>query len=142
MDQHLDNVGGQSMGMASSASGQNNSALPQPQFGAMSAEQAARFYASAQPANMPTVSPAAAPTPTQDASNSANINNNDAPITTVPVVAEDSDLIEKEWVEKAKSIVEKTRKDPFLLSQQLNQLKTEYLQKRYGKNVGSDGQES
>jgi hypothetical protein len=69
-------------------------------------------------------------------------NNNDAPITTVPTNADDSDLIEKEWVEKAKAIVEKTRRDPFQKSQELNKFKAEYLQKRYGKNVGSDGLET
>ena len=70
-----------------------------------------------------------------------NINNNDASTTTNSITAEDSDLIEKEWVEKAKAIVEKTRKDPFRQSLELNQLKADYLQKRYGKNVGSDGQQ-
>lgn len=78
--------------------------------------------------------------PVPQAVTTAYQNNNDAAKTTVPANAEDSDLIEKEWVEKAKAIVEKTRRDPFLQSQELNRFKSEYLQKRYGKNVGSGGQ--
>ena len=52
-----------------------------------------------------------------------------------PSVAEDSDLIEKEWVDKAKNIVEKTRNDPHLQNQKINQMKAEYIKKRYNKDI-------
>ena len=54
---------------------------------------------------------------------------------TTPTVAEDVDLIEKEWVEKAKAIVEKTRNDPYAQNQELNRFKADYMQKRYNKEI-------
>jgi hypothetical protein len=53
----------------------------------------------------------------------------------VPDVADDQDLIEKEWVSKAKQIVEKTRNDPYQQSQELTVFKSEYMQKRYNKSI-------
>lgn len=53
----------------------------------------------------------------------------------MPAVADDIDLIEKEWVEKAKEIVSKTRTDPFAQNQEMNKVKAEYLKKRYNKDV-------
>jgi hypothetical protein len=50
-------------------------------------------------------------------------------------VAEDGDLIEKEWVTKAKEIVARTRSDPYQQNKQLSLMKVDYLQKRYGKSV-------
>ena len=53
----------------------------------------------------------------------------------VPAVADDQDLIEKEWVAKAKQIVEKTRDDPYQQSQNLTVFKNDYMQKRYNKTI-------
>ena len=53
----------------------------------------------------------------------------------VPDTADDSDLIEKEWVAKAKQIVEKTRDNPYLQSQELTHFKSDYMQKRYNKTI-------
>ena len=52
-----------------------------------------------------------------------------------PATAEDNDLIEKEWVDKAKHIVEKTRNDPHLQNKEINQIKADYIKKRYNKNI-------
>jgi hypothetical protein len=52
-----------------------------------------------------------------------------------PAIADDVDLIEKEWVEKAKEIVAMTQSEPFEQKQQVDQLKTDYLQKRYNKTI-------
>lgn len=52
-----------------------------------------------------------------------------------PAIAEDVDLIEKEWVEKAKSIVTNTRNDPYAQNQELNRFKADYMQKRYNKDI-------
>jgi hypothetical protein len=49
--------------------------------------------------------------------------------------ADDGDLIEKEWVEKAKQIVEHTRDDPYRQSEELTVVKAEYMKKRYDKTV-------
>lgn len=52
-----------------------------------------------------------------------------------PAIADDVDLIEKEWVDKAKAIVERTREDPHQQNKQLNQFKADYMKKRYGKEA-------
>lgn len=52
-----------------------------------------------------------------------------------PVVAADDDLIEKEWVEKAKQVVASTRDDPHAQDLAVGKLQAEYLKKRYGKVI-------
>lgn len=52
-----------------------------------------------------------------------------------PAVADDADLIEKEWVQRAKQIVEQTRTDPYLQNRELSAFKADYLQKRYNKTI-------
>jgi len=54
-----------------------------------------------------------------------------------PLVAADEDVIEKEWVDKAKEIIEQTKDDPHQRTQKVNELQREYLNKRYGKVVGA-----
>lgn len=56
-------------------------------------------------------------------------------VAAAPQIAEDTDLIEKEWVEKAKQIVERTRHDPRQQSNDMNLMKVDYLKKRYNKDV-------
>lgn len=52
-----------------------------------------------------------------------------------PQIAEDTDLIEKEWVERAKRIVEHTRHDPHLQTQEMSNMKADYIKKRYNKDI-------
>jgi hypothetical protein len=52
-----------------------------------------------------------------------------------PLLANDVDVIEKEWVERAKAIVEKTRSDPYMQEQKVTELQSDYLKKRYGKEL-------
>lgn len=52
-----------------------------------------------------------------------------------PAVAADEDLIEKEWVEKAKKVIAETKHDPYLQEQAVSKLQADYLQKRYNKTV-------
>ncbi len=54
-----------------------------------------------------------------------------------PDVAGDNDLIEKEWVLKAKQIVEHTAEDPFSQQEELSKMKADYLKKRYNKDMGT-----
>ena len=75
----------------------------------------------------PGAAPAANPYPAAAAAPAGN-----------PAVADDGDLIEKEWVNKAKSIVEKTRHDPYEQSLEISKLRADYLQKRYGKQLKVD----
>jgi hypothetical protein len=53
----------------------------------------------------------------------------------VPHIAEESELIEKEWIHKAKQIVEQTRRDPHLQTKQMSVVKADYLKKRYNRDV-------
>ena len=54
---------------------------------------------------------------------------------TNPDLAEDVDLIEKEWVEKAKAIVSHTKEDPRRQNTELNRMKADYIKKRYNKDI-------
>lgn len=56
-------------------------------------------------------------------------------LTVMPLMADDSDLIEKEWVEKAKDIVNRTRHDPYIQNKEINRVKADYLKKRYDKDI-------
>jgi hypothetical protein len=65
-----------------------------------------------------------------DTGDSTNLSNN-------PVVANDDDLIEREWVDKAKRIVAETRNDPHLQDKEVNKLQADYLKKRFGRELGA-----
>lgn len=77
---------------------------------------------SANPIILDNQKPATTPVPT------ATTNNN-------PQVADDNDLIEKEWVTKAKQIVEKTKHDPHLETKEISLFRADYLKKRYNKEL-------
>ena len=57
----------------------------------------------------------------------------------VPAVAGDDDLIEKEWVDKAKKIIAETRDDPYRREREISKLQIEYIRKRYGREIGDSG---
>ena len=77
------------------------------------------------------VAPVAPVVPVQDPSQASSS------VSATPLVAADEDLIEKEWVDKAKEIIEQTQGDPHARTQKVNELQRDYLQKRYGKVVGA-----
>ncbi len=52
-----------------------------------------------------------------------------------PLIADDADLIEKAWVEKAKSLVDQTKGDPYKQNQEINKFKADYIKKRYNKDI-------
>ena len=54
---------------------------------------------------------------------------------TSSLIADDIDLIEKEWVEKAKFIINSTKNDPYAQNKKLHQIKAEYLKARFNKEV-------
>jgi len=54
---------------------------------------------------------------------------------TTPTVAADDDVIEKEWVNKAKKVVSDTKGDPYRQEHEVSKLQADYMQKRYGKQV-------
>lgn len=55
--------------------------------------------------------------------------------TALPQIADDVDLIEKEWVDKAKKIVSSTKHDPYEQEKQVSHLQADYLMKRYNKQI-------
>ncbi len=57
------------------------------------------------------------------------------PLSDDQLMADDADLIEKEWVNKAKAIVDNTRNDPHLQNKQINLVKADYIKKRYNKDI-------
>ncbi len=92
------------------------------------------------PAVRPEASLAPAPRPTQSVSQAASPVMAQVPVSpttssVTPQVADDVDLIEKEWVEKAKSIVNQTRQDPHAQNKEMNRFKADYLKKRYNKEI-------
>lgn len=72
---------------------------------------------------------------------------NDSPVPTAPVqsttnaptddplIADDVDVIEKEWVDKAKKIVNATKEDPYQQEKEVSKLQADYLMKRYNKQL-------
>jgi hypothetical protein len=71
------------------------------------------------------------PVPVQDDTTAAQATDD------MPAVAADEDLIEKEWVDKAKQIISETRDDPAARERQVGRLQSDYLKKRYGKELGA-----
>jgi hypothetical protein len=59
------------------------------------------------------------------------------PTSDSPAVAGDEDVIEKEWVDKAKKIILETKDDPYGRSNRVNELQKDYLRKRYNKELGA-----
>jgi Txe/YoeB family toxin of Txe-Axe toxin-antitoxin module len=109
--------------------------LPTPESGLESSqerfEQAAEVSAAAADAaasGMPMMPPAP-PLPLVQGTQQA--------VTDSPVVAADEDVIEKEWVDKAKKIILQTKDDPFERTNKVNELQRDYLKKRYNKDLGA-----
>lgn len=75
-----------------------------------------------------------APTPLQQQANGDSVAVSDDD---TPTVAADSDLIEKEWVDKAKKIVADTKDNPHKREEEVGRLQRDYLKKRYGKEIGA-----
>lgn len=57
-------------------------------------------------------------------------------IADIPMIASDDDLIEKEWVERAKRIITETIDDPHSRDEEVSKLQVEYIKKRYGRSIG------
>ena len=85
--------------------------------------------------------PPSQPTQHQPIPPAPTIQPHDAPaagtvgVALTPQIADDTDLIEKEWVERAKRIVEHTKHDPHQQTKEMNAMKADYLKKRYNKDI-------
>ncbi len=53
-----------------------------------------------------------------------------------PAIAKDDDLIEKEWVNRAKKIVIETRDNPYQRDENISKLQKDYIKKRFGRELG------
>lgn len=92
------------------------------------------------PARSVSVAPAQAPVigattpPVQHVGNGAatvqSVQNNSV---AGPTIAADDDVIEREWVDKAKQVVNNTSGDPRLQKRNVSLLQADYISKRYGK---------
>ena len=61
------------------------------------------------------------------------------PIKTDPhATADDTERIEREWVDKVKNIIAHTQDDPHLQKEQMSRIKAEYIQKRFNKTIKTD----
>lgn len=90
--------------------------------------------------NVPSASSPLPSLPADDAAAAASTDNaqqdtTQTPIVPPPAIADDVDLIEKEWVEKAKHIVEQTKHDPYQQNQEMTKMKADYLKKRYNRDL-------
>jgi hypothetical protein len=61
-----------------------------------------------------------------------------APTTDDTSKASDGDRIEKEWIDRAKTVVARTKDDPFEQKNAMSKVKAEYIQKRFNKTVKTD----
>jgi len=73
------------------------------------------------------------PAPVANDASTATVSSN----TDAPLVANDDDLIEREWVDKAKKIIIDTKEDPYRREKEVTLLQSDYLKKRYGRELGS-----
>jgi hypothetical protein len=53
--------------------------------------------------------------------------------------AKDTDRIEPVWVNKAKEIIAKTHDDPYLQKDQMSKVKADYIARRFGKQIKTEG---
>jgi hypothetical protein len=78
-----------------------------------------------QPSNQPPLDPVAGQK-ASSASTSTSV---------TPPVSDDEDKIEKEWVDKARHIVEQNKHDPHRQSEELTMVKADYMKQRYNKII-------
>lgn len=107
--------------------------LQSPERESQSGERGGEQSAQAQAAMAAQPTPISLPTPVQ-----APADDTATPVTDdLPAVAGDDDLIEKEWVDKAKQIISQTAGDPAQREKEVGRLQADYLKKRYGKELGA-----
>jgi hypothetical protein len=115
---------------------------PQPQGGSESMPEGTEKLSPARPeVSNPPASPSGKPASTSTPASPVNditSPTSQPPAQThpaAPSIADDNDLIEKEWVQKAKQIVAATKDDPYTQNKEISRFKADYLKKRYNKDV-------
>lgn len=79
-------------------------------------------------------------TTTDDSADTSTATTNDqktasSPTSSMPAIADDVDVIEKAWVNKAKQIIQETKDDPYTQEEEFEKLQIEYHKKRYGRDI-------
>ena len=82
----------------------------------------------------------AQPIPRDPASPQTTQTDDDVVMAGVPSIAGDDDLIEKEWVDKLKSLIALTEGNPHERARVIAQLQADYLKKRYNKTLGQSNE--
>lgn len=120
-----------------------SSELPRPSVDSLPATETGTEQLQSTPESgaQPSTSPAGMATSADDASAMGAPGGQTPTSQPVPVaddaalMADDADLIEKEWVARAKSVVEQTKADPFVQNKELNKVKADYIKKRYNRDI-------
>lgn len=55
--------------------------------------------------------------------------------TSAPAQPQDEASLDKEYVNKAKLIIEQTKNDPFIRTNEIGKVKAEFLKRKYGKEI-------
>lgn len=82
----------------------------------------------------------AQPIPQDPTSPQTTQTDDDVVMAGVPSIAGDDDLIEKEWVDKLKSLIALTEGNPHERARVIAQLQADYLKKRYNKTLGQSNE--
>lgn len=98
--------------------------LPAPEAPAASSPAEPTTPVASLPVNLPAPSAATVAGPVVGTTNSAN-----------PILAEDVDVIEKEWVDRAEGVIKDTTGDPYQEEEQVEDLQIDYMKKRFGKDI-------
>lgn len=114
--------------------GEKGGAFSNPEIARKGVERQEQYPQSApvEQASTPPVIPSIPVSPPVTRDDSATVQ----PLSDSPTVAGDDDLIEKEWVERAKKVLAETKDDPYRREQEVGRLQADYLAKRYGRKLG------
>ncbi|OYX39842.1 hypothetical protein B7Z00_00275 [Candidatus Saccharibacteria bacterium 32-50-10] len=63
-----------------------------------------------------------------------------SPVVDLPAIAADDDLIEKEWVDKAKKVIALTKGNPYEQARAIAALQADYLKKRHNREIGESNE--
>jgi hypothetical protein len=48
---------------------------------------------------------------------------------------ESDSVLDEEWIEKARTIVEKTRNDPYIQSREINRIRAQFMKAQYNRTI-------
>ena len=110
--------------------------LPTPEIGIESGVERREMVAEAAASIADSSSALPTVLPTLIGDDAAVVDNTTLQNDTTPLTANDDDLIEKEWVDRAKKIITDTKEDPYRREEAVSKLQKEYQEKRYGRELG------